>query len=350
MKVLVISKPVYDYILPLEEFPMEGDKFYINNSINTLSNVGSLVAITFSRYGLDTSFTGVLGEDDIANKIKDIFIENKVDISYMETNYTEKTCISYKIYNKKTNKFTSIIENSLKTNLTKFKYEFIPEVIIMDDKDYSANLAAINNYTNAKFIFVADKYNKESSVYLNKCNYIICDLKFASDVTGVNSDLSKSKNMITLFQKYYDLYNSNLIIKNNNFDIYYCVDDEVRIIKNINKNLINKENVYYSVLSFFLVYNVDIENAIKYTNEVMLNSNSDLDMIKNIPDYKNVYDCYLEYKNLNESNQTISNVIETKDNVNIIQNNDPISQNVNQPILNNNQSNLDDGVKDVETL
>ena len=73
MKVLVISKPIYDYILPLEEFPMDGDKFYINNSINTLSNVGSLVAITFSRYGLDTSFTGVLGEDDIANKIKDIW-------------------------------------------------------------------------------------------------------------------------------------------------------------------------------------------------------------------------------------------------------------------------------------
>ena len=91
----------------------------------------------------------------------------------------------------------------------------------MDDKDYPANLAALNNYPNSKLIFIGEKYNKESSIYCNKCNYVICNLKFASDATGVVNDLHKPKNIINLFQKYIDIYKSNLIIRLDNFDILY---------------------------------------------------------------------------------------------------------------------------------
>lgn len=311
MKVLVISKPIYDYIMPLVEFPEDGDNFYINNTVNSISNIGSLVAITLASYGVDVNYTGVVGEDFIGNKIKEIFTSHKVDISYIETSYTEKSNVAYKIYNMKTNKFTSINEINLKTNLTKYKYEFIPEVIIMDDKDYQANLAALNNYPNAMNIYIGEKYTKESSVYLNKCKYVITNLKFASDATGVVNDLNKPKNIINLFQKYVDLYNSNLIIKLDNFDILYCIDDEVRIIKNINKNINNKDNVYYSVLSYFLSLNVDIENSIKFTNKVMLSSKNELNMIENIPEYKLVYECINNYKNQNTIKENVSENVET---------------------------------------
>ena len=73
MKTLVISKPIYDYVLPLVEYPLDGDKFYIGNRINTLSNIGSLCAITFAKYGMDVSFTGMIGEDETGRKIKEIF-------------------------------------------------------------------------------------------------------------------------------------------------------------------------------------------------------------------------------------------------------------------------------------
>ena len=73
MKTLVISKPVYDYILPLVEFPADGDKFNIEKAINSMSNYGSVVALVLGKYGVDVNFSGVVGEDDVAKKIKDIF-------------------------------------------------------------------------------------------------------------------------------------------------------------------------------------------------------------------------------------------------------------------------------------
>ena len=373
MKTLVISKPVYDYIMPLVEFPLDGDKFFINNSINSLSGIGTLVSIIFAKYNIDVKFTGMVGEDYIGNKIKEILSSYKIDTSLIETSYTESTCKSYKIYNSKTNKFTSIEENSLKTNLTKYKYEFIPDVIVMDDKDYGANLAALNNYPNALHIFIGDKFTKESSTYLNKCKYVICDIKFASMATGVGNDLDKPKNIVNLFQKYVDLYKSNLIIRLDNYDILYCIEDEVRIIKNINKNINNKENVYYGVLSFFLSNNIDIENSIKFTNKVMLSSLNELDMIKNIPDVKLVYECLENYKNnqnmnvqnntnldnINKenkqniiNNETVVNVETNNSIVNSVENTVNISQNNNSsqvetPILNKENNN---GVNDVERL
>lgn len=331
MKCLVISKPIYDYVLPLVEFPQDGDKFYINNSIKTISNIGSLIAITLAKYGLDVSFTGMLGEDDTANKIKDLFHSYNIDTKYIETSYTEKTCVNYKIYNSKSNCFTTITENSIKANLTKYKYEFIPDVVIMDDGDYNANLAAINNYPNSKLIYVGEKFTKDSLVYCNKCNYIISNLKFASEATGVVNNLNKPSNIVQLFQKFIDLYNANLIIKLDNFDILYCINDEVRLIKNINKNIKNKDNIYYSILVYFLTITNDIENSIKKTNQVMLNSLSDLDFVKNIPNYEDIKDIIVS------NNPKSNSITETNENSNLDQNKQDV--NTNNQNVNLNQTN-----------
>lgn len=322
MKTLVISKPIYDYILPLVEFPEDGDTFFIENSIKTLSNVGVLTAITLAKYGLDVSFTGMIGDDEIGRKIKEIFESYRINTKYIETSYTERTCSNYKIYNSKTNKFTTIQEKSIKATLTKYKYEFIPDVIIMDDGDYGANLAAINNYPNSKLIYIGNKFTKDSLVYCNKCNYIISTLSFASEATGVTTNLNKEKNIVQLFQKFVDLYNANLIIKLNNFDILYCINDEVRLMKNINKNITNKENLYDACLSYFIITTNNVENSIKLTNKVMLESGNEFDMIKNIPDYKVIAD------NINNTKTNNQIVEEPKQNTQII---NPTNKNIEIP-------------------
>ena len=374
MKTLVISRPIYDNILPLVEFPQDGDKFFIENSVKSFGNVGCLVAITLASYGMDVSFTGMIGEDETGRKIKEILESYRIDTQYIETSYTEKTCNNYKIYNSKTNKFTTITEKSIKNNLTKYKYEFIPDAIVMDDGDYNANLAAINNYPNSNLIYIGEKFTKDSLIYCNKCKYIIAPLSFASDATGVNSDLNKPKNILNLFQKFIDLYTANLIIKLDNFDLLYCVNDEVRLIKNINKNITNKDNVYYSVLTYFLINTNDVESSIKYTNKVMLSSSSELDMVKNIPDYneiKSILDNINIVSNEIPKNETINNTDaldgESKDinlnenivNSNVVENqvlqNDTSIEEIEQPKLSNPENVVttnipSEGVNEIETL
>ena len=288
MKSLVISKPIFSHILPLNEFPSDGDKFFIDSGIKTLASLGSTIAILLSRYGINTSYTGVVGNDETGNKVRDILVKNKVDTSVMELSENESTPINYQIYNAKTNTFTNVLEKSLKRTLTKYKYDFNPDVVIMDDGDYEANMAAINNYPNANLFYIGLKYNATSSVYANKCRYVISTLSFASDITGVVNGLNKPKNIVNLFQKYVDLYNSNLIIVMDNFDVLYYVNDEVRLIKNTN-TIKNKDNIYYALLIYFIINTNNIEESIKFTNKAMELSKSELDQLQNIPDYKDIY-------------------------------------------------------------
>lgn len=323
MKTLVITKPIYDIIIPLNEFPKDGDNFYINNSIKTMNSVGNLIAITLGKYGIETYYTGMIGEDNVGNNVKEILNKYNINTKYVEVSYKEHSEINYKIYNMKTNTFTNILENSIKTNLMKYKYEFIPDIIVMDDNDYSANMAAINNYPNANLIYISNKYTNESSVYLNKCKYVIANLSFATNATGIYNNLNKPKVMVSLFQKYIDIYKSNLIIRLDNFDYLYCIDDEVRIIKNVNNHLKNKENVFNSILIYFLINTNNIEESIKCTNKVMLESKNELDMILNIPDYEVVNNVLNEYnsritKEVSNNNITkeINNVV-SQDNSNI---------------------------------
>lgn len=355
MKTLVISRPIYDYILPLVEFPMDGDNFFINNSIKTLTNVGTLTAIVLAKFGINISYTGMIGEDEQGRKIKELLESYNIDTKYIETSFTEKTCSSFRIYNQKTNKFTSITERSIKTDLTKYKYEFIPDIVIMDDGDYGANLAAINNFSNSKLIYIGEKFTTNSKIYCNKCNYIITSLAFASDATGVQVNLSKTKTVVQMFQKFIDLYNANLIIKLNNFDVLYIINDEVRLIKNVNKNISNKDNLFNAILIYFLINTNDIENSIKFTNKVMLETNNKLDMLKNIPDYKVVKELLDNFKiNIEESNKVKDNIdnnvindekINTRENIQIQ------NEVIEKPIINNmSNQNIDNGVNEIEKL
>ena len=322
MKALVISKPIYDYIMPLVEFPQDGDSFFIEKTINSLSSYGTIAALTLGKYGVDVSYTGMVGNDDVGPKIKEILENYQVDTKYLEVNYEEKTCVSYKIYNTKSNKFTNINSFTLKSNLTKYKYEFIPDVVIMDDRDYNANNAALNNFPNSLTIFIGDKFTKESQVYCKRCKYIICSLSFASEATGIVNGLNKPKNIVAMYQKFIDLYSANLIIKLDNFDMLYCVNDEVRLIKNVNNNFANKDSIYYSLISYFLINNYNIEDSIKLTNKVMLSSPNDVDIINDIPDYKVITSSLEELKKV--TTQVIKSTGEIKE-----QTVTPINNNVN---------------------
>lgn len=310
MNILVIGKPTLDYIVSLEEFPKETDKFIIDNSIKTMNNFTEIISILLSMYGCIVNYTGVIGEDEVGNKIRKILESYNINTKYIETSYEESTCVNYKIYNRKNNTFTNIFQNSIKNNLIKYKYDFEPNVVIMDDGDYNANMAAINNYPNSKLIYIGTKYTTGSNVYLNKCKYVIANTNFITNATGVYKNLDKPKVVVSMFQKFIDMYNTNIIVKLDNFDILYVVDDEVRIIKNINKNLKNKDNVYLSVLCYFLVITDNIELSIKYTNKVMLESNNDIDMINNIPSKNNI-------DNILNSNNVKNDNIEVFDNTNM---------------------------------
>ena len=142
-----------------------------------------------------------------------------------------------------------------------------------------------------------------------------------------------------LFQKFIDVYNTNLIIKLDNYDFLYCVDDEVRIIKNINKYIYNKDSICYAILIYFLINNYSIEESIKLTNKVMIESLNELDLILDIPDYSIIEKVKKEYDEYKNNNLNNINIETNQPNIEILENTN--NENINAVKLHNPNDNIE---------
>ena len=87
METIIIGKPAVNVYLPLQEYPKEGEVFHIDNKLESVGNVGATTACLLAKWGVKNHFTGVVGNDAYAEKIRNTFQEYKIDTKYMETNF-----------------------------------------------------------------------------------------------------------------------------------------------------------------------------------------------------------------------------------------------------------------------
>lgn len=70
MKVLCIGHATYDVVIPVDDYPEENTKNRINNSICCGGGPASNAAYLLGKWGIDTYFAGLVGNDYEARVIK----------------------------------------------------------------------------------------------------------------------------------------------------------------------------------------------------------------------------------------------------------------------------------------
>lgn len=90
-KILVISKPIVNNILPLVDFPKNKENYNLNATIFDIAGEANIAAYILGKYNLPVSLTGIIGNDETGNVFKETYHGVNVDLKYIETNYDEKT-------------------------------------------------------------------------------------------------------------------------------------------------------------------------------------------------------------------------------------------------------------------
>ena len=79
MKVLCIGQATYDITLPVNEYPIENEKINIPQTIGCGGGSASNVAYLLSKWNIDTSYAGIIGDDYYGHEIiKEIVVPNKI--------------------------------------------------------------------------------------------------------------------------------------------------------------------------------------------------------------------------------------------------------------------------------
>jgi len=293
METIVIGKPAINVYLPLQEFPQEGDLFLIKNKNESVGNVGATSACLFAKWKMSVNFTGVVGNDAYAEKIRDTFKTYKVNSKYMETNYETGTAVNYNILNVKTGVVTKILFNDFDKQLTKYKYDFIPGFAIIDGTDFAGAHALLNNNGSVKTVFYGRIGDKDSIAMSKRCNWSVVTEKFVNMMTKEESDGS-AEGYVNLYQKIVDIGgHSNYIVILNSHKILYCVDGKVKMLPESKINKVDSssfDSIFVGALSYSLANEIGLDDAIKLANTAAAISLTKIGEVDAIPEFDDVLD------------------------------------------------------------
>ena len=269
MEVLIIGKPAINIYLPLVEFPQEGDVFIINSKNESVGSVSAVAACLLAKWGIKPHFTGVVGNDGYAEKIRNVFSEYKINTKFMETNFEHGTANNYFVLNTKSGVVTKIIYNDPNVELEKYKYDFQPDWAIMDGTDTAGAMALLNNDNKVKTVFYARRADQNTITLAGKCKYVVCTQAYAEGLTKVHPEDS-AESYVNLYQKIVDVSGkNNVIVILNNRKILYCEENKVKVMPEMQINISDSssfDSVFTGTLSFALMHDVKIDEAIKFAN------------------------------------------------------------------------------------
>lgn len=293
METIIIGKPAVNIYLPLQEFPMEGDLFIIKNKNESVGNIGATSACLLAKWGMSTHFTGVVGNDAYAEKIRDTFKTYRVNSKFMETDFETGTSVNYNTLNVKSGVVTKVLYNNFESQLKKFKYDFIPDFAIIDGTDFAGAQALLNNNGSCKTVFYGRIGDKDTIAMSKRCTWAVVTEKFAEMMTKEAPDGS-AEGYVSLYQKIVDSSgNSNYIVILNNHKILYCVDGKVKMLPEMKINVVDSssfDSIFVGSISFALMNNIALDDAIKFANTAAAISLTKIGEVDAIPEIDDVLD------------------------------------------------------------
>lgn len=214
MKIICIGNAAYDVTLPLDHFPIENKKTRLENGrIECGGGSASNCAYLLAKWGLETYFGGVVGDDYYGNRIIEEFEKIGVNTKYLEKRKDVSTTSSFIITNTSTGTRTILTDKSKKTVMSgDIEVDDKFDIILLDgyEKDFSKKVIE----KNPKAIKIIDAGSlRESTVELaHMVDYIVCSKDFAEEFCNKKVDYNDMKTLIEIYDDLKKEFDQKIII------------------------------------------------------------------------------------------------------------------------------------------
>ena len=271
MTILNIGKASYDITCPIDEYPIEGTKYLLNEKIESGGGTAANVAYLLGKWGETSYFAGVIGSDDYGTKLKKELEQVMVKTEIIEVSYEVGTPVSVVLVNKKNGSRTRFdIVSNTQPNLKKYDYSINPDVIFSDGKEYSATINALNKFPRAISIVDAGRVNRDLLELCKFVKYIVCSKGFAESVSGLKIDYNNSASLVNVYNKLKQKYpNNEIIVTLENMGAMYIVNGEIRVMPGIKTQVVDPSgagDIFHGAFAYCMANGFDMEKAITYSN------------------------------------------------------------------------------------
>ena len=268
MKAICIGQAAYDITLPMDHFPIENKKTRSSDRIECSGGSACNCAYLLAKWGMETYFAGVVGNDYYGNRIKEELDKIGINTKYLEVNPMYQTTSSYIIANT-TNGSRTIITNRPKELILEDRD--IPEkfdVILLDgyERDF-ANKVIANNPKAIKIIDAGSM--KEATIELaKKVDYIVYSKDFAEEYTRKKVDYQDLTSLVVIHRILEKDFKNKIIITLEDKGCF-VYDDGYKLVPTLKMKAVDTTgagDIFHGAFTYAIANNFDMIKTLKMAN------------------------------------------------------------------------------------
>lgn len=212
MRAICIGQAAYDITLPIDHFPIENKKTRSMDKIECIGGSACNCAYLLAKWGIETYFAGVVGNDYYGDRIKEELDKIGVNTKYLQKEDNCRTTSSYIIVNTTIGSRTIITNRDKELVLENTSTNDKFDVILLDG--YEKQFATKIIKENPKAIKIIDAGSlKEATVELAKMvDYIVCSKDFAEEYTKRKVNFNDLTSLITIYTALQKDFKNKIII------------------------------------------------------------------------------------------------------------------------------------------
>ena len=270
MKILCIGHSAYDITLKVNSYPIENKKIRLQEKIVECGGgPAANSAYLLSKWGVPTSFCGVIGKDYYGEKVKKEFISVGVDLKYLQERDDIYTTCSYIVANLENGSRTILTNKDPNNKLKDMEIKEDFDYLLIDGDEYETSLAYLKNHQGISMID-AGKCTNEVITLARLVNYLVCSNDFARDYTGLTLDYNDFNSIKKVYDKLaLDFKNQIIIITLERMGSFTKINNEYKLIPGIKVKALDSTgagDIYHASLLYFISHGYDLLDAMKFAN------------------------------------------------------------------------------------
>jgi len=269
-KIICIGHAAYDITLPIEQYPIENTKMRISPGVECGGGAAANAAYLLSKWGMDTSFVGIVGQDLYGERIKEEFKKVGTNIDYLETSDTFHTSTSYILANFSNGSRTIIVSRDKKTYVENRNFNFNPTAILVDGEEPDVSKYLLEKYPDA--ISVLDAGNLKPGI-VSLCPYVkflVCSKDFAEEYTKIQLSIENLDTLEMAYQKLVDDFYNTVVITLGSKGSFTRIDGKSVVVETL--SIINPVDstaagdIFHGAFTYFLCNGYKLYDALRFSN------------------------------------------------------------------------------------
>lgn len=270
IKAICVGQATYDMTVKTKNIPIPNIRYRYDNKLGCGGGHAANIAYMLAKWGIETSFSGIIGSDNYGQEIKKELDSIRVDTRNIETSYENATEIQVNIINEQTNESTSFTLADKNVFLKKYDFDFSPDLIVTDGFEINASKNIINSYPKAISMLYADTLTNNILDLCKKVHFLITTKEFAESATGIKIDYANPNTLVQVYEKLKDKFDkTQIIITLNSKGALYCINNQIKISPALKVQVVDPNGageVFRAAFIYIIANGGDLEKAVKFGN------------------------------------------------------------------------------------